>query len=154
MKKIRNERKNLKFYSTQDVNNRDIDAIIRVLRSDHLSRGPKVEEFEEKLGKICDNRNALTVNSATSALHLAYMLAGVNSESLLWTSPITFVATTNAALQLSQQLQQPQHGNCNSSRSSRSSTQQLQHSNCNNSRSKQNTATATAVAANAALQLS
>ena len=100
MKNIRNERKNLKYYSTQDVNNRDIDAIIRVLRSDHLSKGPKVEEFEEKLGKICDNRNALTVNSATSALHLAYMLAGVNSESLLWTSPITFVATTNAALQL------------------------------------------------------
>ena len=65
-----------------------------------MSRGPKVEEFEAKIGAVCKGSKALAVNSATSALHLAYILADVNVSSLVWTSPITFVATANTAMQL------------------------------------------------------
>ena len=93
-------RANLQFYSTQDISNLEIKAVTEVLRSDFLSRGPKVEEFEEAISAICNGSKALAVNSATSALHLAYILADVNASSLVWTTPITFVATANTAIQL------------------------------------------------------
>ena len=92
--------KNLQFYSTQDIRDQEIKSVTEVLRSDFLSRGPKVEEFETKIGMVCKGSKALVVNSATSALHLAYILADVNVSSLVWTSPITFVATANTAMQL------------------------------------------------------
>ena len=100
MKKSLKGRTNIQFYSTQDIGNLEIDAVTEVLRSDFLSRGPKVEEFEEAISTICNGTKALAVNSATSALHLAYILADVNASSLVWTSPITFVATANTAIQL------------------------------------------------------
>ena len=100
MEKSLKGRTNIQFYSTQDIGNLEIDAVTEVLRSDFLSRGPKVEEFEEAISTICNGTKALAVNSATSALHLAYILADVNASSLVWTSPITFVATANTAIQL------------------------------------------------------
>ena len=100
MEKSLKGRKNLRSYSTQDISNLEINAVTEVLRSDTLSRGPKVEEFEEAIGTICNGTKALAVNSATSALHLAYILADINASSLVWTSPITFVATANTAMQL------------------------------------------------------
>ena len=92
--------KNLLFYSRQDISDQEINSVTEVIRSDFLSRGPKVEEFETKIGMVCKGSKALAVNSATSALHLAYILADVNVSSLVWTSPITFVATANTAMQL------------------------------------------------------
>ena len=100
MEKSLKGRKNLQSYSTQDISNLEINAVTEVLRSDVLSRGPKIEEFEEAIGKVCKGAKALAVNSATSALHLAYILVDVNKSSLVWTSPITFAATANTALQL------------------------------------------------------
>ena len=100
MEKSLKGRKNLQFYSTQDISDLEITSVTEVLRSDILSRGPKVEEFESKIGAVCKGSKALAVNSATSALHLAYILADVNVSSLVWTSPITFVATANTAMQL------------------------------------------------------
>ena len=93
-------RENLKFYSTQDIGDFEKEAILQVLSSDYLARGPKIQEFEGLLGEICNGNSALAVNSATSALHVAYKVANVHSDSLIWTTPITFVATANAAIQL------------------------------------------------------
>ena len=87
MEKSLKGRKNLQSYSTQDISNLEIHAVTEVLRSDVLSRGPKVDEFEEAIRAICNGTKALAVNSATSALHLAYILADINASSLVWTSP-------------------------------------------------------------------
>ena len=100
MEKIQVERKNLQFYSTQDIGIHEINAVIDVLKSDFLSNGPKIEQFETKLENACEAKHALAFNSATSALHVAYILAGVSQNSNVWTSPLTFVATANTAMQL------------------------------------------------------
>lgn len=100
MEKSLKGKKNLQYYSTQDISNLEINAVTEVLRSDILSRGPQVEKFEEAIRSFCNGTKALAVNSATSALHLAYISADVKASSLVWTSPITFVATANTAMQL------------------------------------------------------
>ena len=91
-------KKALEFYSTQSINKQDKESILEVLGSDYLSRGPKIQEFEQKLGKLCKNKYAVIVNSATSALQLAYQINGIQKGNLVWTTPITFVATSNTAL--------------------------------------------------------
>ncbi len=91
-------KKALEFYSTQSISKQDKESILQVLDSDYLSRGPKIQEFEEKLGALCKNKYAVSVNSATSALQLAYQVNGIQKDNLVWTTPITFVATSNAAL--------------------------------------------------------
>lgn len=91
-------RKALSVYSTQSINEDDINSVINVLKSDFLTSGPKVCEFEESFQKICSNKFAVSVNSATSALHLAYLVNKISRNSKVWTSPISFVATANTAL--------------------------------------------------------
>ena len=91
-------RKAVSFYSTQSINEDDIKNVVDVLKSDFLTTGPKIFEFEESFQKICDNKFAVSVNSATSALHLAYMVNNISRDSKVWTSPISFVATANTAL--------------------------------------------------------
>ena len=91
-------KKALEFYSTQSINNLDKESILGVLGSDYLSRGPKIQEFEDKLGKLCNNKYSVSLNSATSALQLAYQVNEIQKGDLVWTTPITFVATSNAAL--------------------------------------------------------
>ena len=94
------ERKNLQFYSTQDIGDQEINAVLKVLKSDHLSNGPKIKQFEHEIADACKAKYVLALNSATSALHLAYIMANVSEESRVWTTPLTFVATANTALQL------------------------------------------------------
>ncbi len=91
-------KKALEFYSTQSINKKDKESVLEVLGSDYLSRGPKIHEFEDKLGKFCKNKYSVSLNSATSALQLAYQINGIQKGDLVWTTPITFVATCNAAL--------------------------------------------------------
>jgi dTDP-4-amino-4,6-dideoxygalactose transaminase len=91
-------KKALEFYSTQLIDEKDIESVLEVLYSESLSRGPKIEEFEKEIGAFCKNSHVLALNSATSALQLAYQVLRIRKDSLVWTSPITFVATTNAAL--------------------------------------------------------
>ena len=93
-------KKNIEYYSTQSIDKNDIKSVIEVLRSDSLSRGPTIQSFEKELGRICNNKEAITFNSATSALQIAYQINGVGPDSLVWTTPITFAATVNAALLL------------------------------------------------------
>jgi len=85
-------------YGRQDINQTDIDAVIDVLQSDWLTQGPKVPDFEQSLANKCQANYAVAVNSATSALHIALLALGVEKGDIVWTSPITFVASANCAL--------------------------------------------------------
>ena len=85
-------------YARQDINQEDIDAVIAVLSSDFLTQGPIVPAFEKAIMDYCGSQYAIAVNSATSALHIACLALGVCKGDLVWTSPITFVASANCAL--------------------------------------------------------
>lgn len=85
-------------YGRQNINQDDIDAVVEVLKSDFLTQGPKVIEFEYDLASYCDVNYVTTVNNGTAALHLAYLAIGLKKNDIVWTSPYTFVATANAAL--------------------------------------------------------
>lgn len=85
-------------YGRQDVNQADIDAVVAVLRSDFLTQGPIVPAFEKAVADYCGTQYAVAVNSATSALHIACLALGVGKGDIVWTTPITFVASANCAL--------------------------------------------------------
>ena len=85
-------------YGRQDIDQSDIDAVVEVLRSDFLTQGPVVPEFESALANYCSAQHAVAVNSATGALHIACLALGVGRGDVVWTSPITFVASANCAL--------------------------------------------------------
>ena len=85
-------------YGKQDINQADIDAVVDILQSDFLTQGPAVQLFESKLTEYCDAKYAVAVNSATSALHISCLALGVSDKDIVWTSPITFVASSNSAL--------------------------------------------------------
>lgn len=85
-------------YGRQNITQEDIDAVVEVLKSDFLTQGPKVPEFEKAIAAQCNANYAVAVNSATSALHLACLALGVGAEDIVWTTPITFVASANCAL--------------------------------------------------------
>lgn len=85
-------------YGRQDISQEDINAVIDVLKSDYLTQGPVVPAFEKAVSDYCEAKHAFAVNSATSALHIACLALGVSKGDLVWTSPITFVASANCAL--------------------------------------------------------
>ena len=85
-------------YGRQDISEADIQAVIDVLKSDFLTQGPAVPAFETAVSEYCGARHAFAVNSATSALHIACLALGVGPGDVVWTSPITFVASANCAL--------------------------------------------------------
>ena len=85
-------------YSRQEITQADIDAVLTVLRSDYLTQGPVVPRFEELVATHVGATHAVAMNSATSALHLACLALGLGRGDLLWTSPVTFVASANCGL--------------------------------------------------------
>lgn len=85
-------------YGKQNINQADIDTVCKTLRSDWLTQGPSVEEFEGTATKFCGAKFAFATNSATSALHIACMALDLGIGDWLWTSPNTFVASANCAL--------------------------------------------------------
>ena len=85
-------------YGKQSINQDDIEAVIDVLKSDFLTQGPKVIEFENDLANYCGVTYTKVVSSATAALHLAYLAIGIEQGDIVWTTPNTLVATANAAL--------------------------------------------------------
>jgi len=87
-------------YGRQFVDQDDIDAVVEVLKSDFLTQGPRVREFEQSLSDYCGARYAVAFSSGTAALHGAYFAAGLGGGDELITSPITFIATANAAVYL------------------------------------------------------
>jgi len=85
-------------YGRQSISEADIEAVADVLRSDFLTQGPTVPAFEQAVASYCGAAHAVAANSATSALHMACLALGVGPGDRVWTSPLTFVASSNAAL--------------------------------------------------------
>ena len=85
-------------YGRQSISEAEIEAVVEVLKSDFLTQGPVVPAFEEAVASLCRAEQGIAANSATSALHLACKALGVGPGDSVWTSPLTFVASSNAAL--------------------------------------------------------
>lgn len=85
-------------YGKHHIDEDDIQAVVDVLRSGVLTQGPAVEAFEQAVAEYVGAKYAVAVSSGTAALHLAALVAGVGPGTSLITSPITFVASANAAL--------------------------------------------------------
>jgi UDP-4-amino-4,6-dideoxy-N-acetyl-beta-L-altrosamine transaminase len=84
-------------YGRQWISESDIAAVSDVLRSDFLTSGPKVEEFEQRFATLVGAKHAVAVNSGTAALHLAMCVAGIGPGDRVITSPNTFLASANCA---------------------------------------------------------
>ena len=82
-------------YSRQSINQEDIDEVVRVLQSSHLTQGKEVELFEEAICEYIGCKYAVTFNSATSALLGAYAVCDIKEDDEVITTPISFVATSN-----------------------------------------------------------
>lgn len=82
-------------YGRQEISDKDIQAVVDVLQSSHLTQGEAVPTFESSIATRVGSRFAIATNSATSALHIACLGLGLGSKDILWTSPISFVASAN-----------------------------------------------------------
>ena len=87
-------------YGRQFIDQDDIDAVVETLKSPFLTQGPKVKEFEEALASYAGAKYAVVFNSGTSALHAAYFTLGLKKDDEFITTPISFIATSNAGLYL------------------------------------------------------
>ena len=87
-------------YGRQDIDEDDIAAVVAVLRSDWLTTGPKVQEFEDAVADYVGARYAVAFSSGTAALHGAAFAAGLGSGDEAITTPLTFCATANCVLYL------------------------------------------------------
>ena len=85
-------------YGRQTLTEADVAAATEVLRSDWLTTGPKVAEFEEAIADYVDARHGVSFSSGTAALHAAVLAAGLKPGDEAITTPLTFCATANAAL--------------------------------------------------------
>ena len=84
-------------YGKQTISEDDINAVIEVLKSDFLTTGPKVKEFEEKISSYCGSKYCVAVSNGTAALHLASMVL-LNENDKVLTTPNSFLATSNSIL--------------------------------------------------------
>ena len=85
-------------YGRQSIDAADIDAVVEVLKSDFLTQGPAVPRFERALASYCGAAHGVAVANGTAAMHVACMALDLGPGDILWTSPITFVASANCAL--------------------------------------------------------
>ena len=84
-------------YGKQTISDDDINSVIEVLKSDFLTTGPKVKEFEEKIASYCDSKYCVAVSNGTAALHLASLVLLEKNDKVL-TTPNSFLATSNSIL--------------------------------------------------------
>lgn len=84
-------------YGRQDISDDDIDAVVKVLKSNYLTGGPVTEEFENALTKQTGAQHAIACSSGTAALHMAVMALGIGPGDVVIVPSITFLATANAA---------------------------------------------------------
>lgn len=85
-------------YGHQYIDEKDIEAVVRVLKSDYLTCGPEIEKLERKLCQVTGAKYAVAISSGTAALHAACYAAGINEGDEVITTPITFAASANCAL--------------------------------------------------------
>lgn len=91
-------RKKLLSYGHQWLDEEDIAAVTEVLRSDYITQGPKVAEFEQKVAEYCGAKYAVAVANGTAALHAACAAAGIFPRDEVVVSVLTFAATANAVV--------------------------------------------------------
>jgi len=82
-------------YGRQNIDQKDIDAVVSTLQSDYLTQGPKVREFESKFAEYVGAKFAVAVNNATSGLHLSVLALNLKNGDRVITTPITFAASAN-----------------------------------------------------------
>jgi UDP-4-amino-4,6-dideoxy-N-acetyl-beta-L-altrosamine transaminase len=87
-------------YGRQLIDDDDVAAVVRALRSDFLTTGPEIDAFEAELAAACGARHAVVVANGTAALHCAYAAAGITEGDQVVTTPLTFSATANMVLAL------------------------------------------------------
>lgn len=85
-------------YSCQNVDDADVDAVVRVLRSEYLTQGPAVTRFEQAFAVLHQVPHAIAVANATAALHIGCLALGIGPGSRVWTSPNSFLASANCGL--------------------------------------------------------
>jgi len=85
-------------YGSQWVDEKDIEAVTKTLKSDYLTTGPKIKEFEDKFADYVDAKYAVAIANGTAALHAATYAAGITEGDEVITTPITFAATANSVL--------------------------------------------------------
>lgn len=82
-------------YGRQNINEADIQAVMEVLKSDFITQGPAIDQFENAVAAHCGSRYAVAVSNATAALHIACLALDLGPGDVLWTAPNTFVASAN-----------------------------------------------------------
>ena len=85
-------------YGHHWVDDSDIEEVIKVLKSDWITQGPKIEQFENALAEYAGTRYAVAVSSGTAALHCACLASGIGAGDEVVTSPITFAASSNSII--------------------------------------------------------
>jgi len=85
-------------YAKQEISHTDILNVSRVLKSDFITQGPKILEFERKVAKFSHTKFAVAVNSASSALHISCLALDLKKGDFLWTSANTFISSATCAL--------------------------------------------------------
>lgn len=84
--------------SSPDIIEKDIEAVVGVMKTRFLSIGPKVVEFEKKMSSFAGTKYAVAVNSGTSALHLIVRSMGIGEGDVVITTPFSFIASSNCIL--------------------------------------------------------
>lgn len=97
-KQISDDMPKLIPYGRQWIDEEDIDAVVEVLRSNWLTTGPKVEEFEKEFASFTGASEAVAVSNGTAALHAIMYVIGIRPGDEVIVSPLTFVATANAVI--------------------------------------------------------
>jgi UDP-4-amino-4,6-dideoxy-N-acetyl-beta-L-altrosamine transaminase len=82
-------------YSTQDIDDDDIAAVVEVLRGGFITQGSAIGRFEAAIAEYCGAAHAVALSSGTAGLHLALLGLGIGPGQTVWTSPNSFVATAN-----------------------------------------------------------
>lgn len=85
-------------YSKQKINPDDIRGVVKVLKSNFLTKGKKIIEFENKISKYVNSKYAIAISSASAGLHLSCLVLGLKKNDTLWTVPNTFVASATCGL--------------------------------------------------------
>lgn len=85
-------------YGRQTIDEDDINAVVDVLKSDYLTTGPKIAEFEQAVASYTGAKYAVAISNGTSALHAACFAAGIGRGDEVITTPLTFAASANCVL--------------------------------------------------------
>ena len=85
-------------YGRQHIDNNDIKAVVKVLKNNLITQGPSVEKFEKSLSKTFGSKYSCALSSGTAALHLLGLALGWKKGDIVFTTPISFLATSNSIL--------------------------------------------------------